>query len=178
MKKKLIAVVGSGDVLEGSKEYHIAQELGRLIAQEEIILVCGGLGGVMEAASRGAYEVKGEDAKTIGILPGENPEEANQYINFPIPTGMGEARNAIVAGADAVIAIGGGAGTLSEIALAWKKGKLLLAWRGSGWSGQLADNVIDSRGRGNNFARDDMIIGFDTAQEALNIIKKFLPVNS
>ncbi len=173
-----IAVIGSGDVTPESKEYQIAMEIGRLIARERAIITCGGLGGVMKAVCQGAFEEKGKDAKTVGILPGENPEEANQFVNIPIPTGIGEARNAIVAAADAVIAIGGGSGTLSEIALAWKKGKLLLGWRGSGWSGELADKLIDARGTGNDFARDDIIIGFDTAQEAINIIKKFLPLNS
>lgn len=178
MHRTIIAVVGSGDVSPDSKEYQLAKELGRLIARERIIISCGGLGGVMEGVCLGAYEENGKDAKTVGILPGENPEEANDYVNIPIPTGIGEARNAIVAGADAVIAIGGGAGTLSEIAMAWKKGKLLLGWRGSGWSGELADQLIDSRGRGNDFTRDDIILGFDSAQEAINIIKKFLPLNS
>ena len=88
------------------------------------MLVCGGLGGVMEAACRGARSVGGT---TIGILPGSERAEANDYVETAIATGMGEARNAIVvATADAVVAVGGEFGTLSEIALALKAGKAVI----------------------------------------------------
>jgi uncharacterized protein (TIGR00725 family) len=84
-------------------------------------LVCGGLGGVMEAACRGA---KGAGGTTIGILPGSERAAANAFVDVAVPTGLGEARNALVVrAADAVIAVGGGYGTLSEIALALKAGK-------------------------------------------------------
>ena len=84
-------------------------------------MVCGGLGGVMEAACRGAKEA---DATTVGILPGTDRSAANRFVDVAIPTGLGEARNALVVrAADAVIAIGGAYGTLSEIALALKAGK-------------------------------------------------------
>ena len=83
--------------------------------------MCGGLGGVMEAACRGAKETGGT---TIGILPSTDRSEANGFVDVAIPTGLGEARNALVVrAADAVIALGGGYGTLSEIALALKAGK-------------------------------------------------------
>jgi uncharacterized protein (TIGR00725 family) len=85
------------------------------------VLVCGGLGGVMEAACTGA---KGGGGTTIGILPGTDRAAANPFVDFAIPTGLGEARNALVVrAADALIAIGGGYGTLSEIAFALKAGK-------------------------------------------------------
>ena len=99
----------------------VAEEAGRAIAQMGHTLICGGLGGVMEAACRGAKSVGG---KTIGILPGHNKDEANPYVDLPIVTGLGEARNAIVVRtADAVVAISGGYGTLSEIGLALKMGR-------------------------------------------------------
>ncbi len=86
-----------------------------------MVLICGGLGGVMEAACRGARESGGT---TVGILPGTDRSAANPYVDIAIPTGLGEARNAIVArSADALIAIGGAYGTLSEIAFALKAGK-------------------------------------------------------
>jgi uncharacterized protein (TIGR00725 family) len=86
-----------------------------------VVLVTGGLGGVMEAACRGAREAGGT---TIGILPGSDRSAANAYVGIAIPTGLGEARNALVVrAADALIAIGGGYGTLSEIAFALKAGK-------------------------------------------------------
>lgn len=84
-------------------------------------MVCGGRGGVMEAACRGA---KAEGGTTVGILPGMDRQEANAYVDIPIVTGLGEARNAIVVRtADAVVAVSGGYGTLSEIGLALKMGR-------------------------------------------------------
>lgn len=95
-----------------------AMLLGRAIARSGAALICGGLGGVMEAAARGAH---GAGGITIGVLPGNDASAANSWITLPLPTGLGEARNALVVRfADAVIAVGGGWGTLSEIALARK----------------------------------------------------------
>lgn len=95
---------------------HEAQEVGRLIANHDAILVSGGLGGVMEAASRGA---KAEGGITLGILPHEHKREMNEYIDVPVATGLGIGRNVIIARtADALIAVGGEYGTLSEIAFA------------------------------------------------------------
>jgi uncharacterized protein (TIGR00725 family) len=99
----------------------LAYEVGKLIAQAGALLVCGGLSGVMTEAARGAKSAGGQ---TVGILPGDKRDEANQYIDIAIPTGMGEARNVIVVkSSDALIAIGGYYGTLSEIAFALKLGK-------------------------------------------------------
>jgi hypothetical protein len=114
----LIAVIGgSRCTLEEARS---AEGVGRELARRGITVVCGGLGGVMEAAARGAA---GEGGKTVGILPGNSPEDANPYIHIPIVTGMGYARNAIVAtSARAVIAVGGSFGTLSEIAFALQSG--------------------------------------------------------
>ena len=99
----------------------MAESVGRELASRGAVLVCGGLGGVMEAACTGAKEGGGT---TIGILPGTDRAAANPFVDFAIPTGLGEARNALVVrAADALIAIGGGYGTLSEIAFALKAGK-------------------------------------------------------
>jgi uncharacterized protein (TIGR00725 family) len=98
-----------------------AERVGALVAQRGAVLVCGGLGGVMEAACRGA---KSSGGTTVGLLPGADRAAANRFVDIAIPTGLGEARNALVVRAvDAVIAVGGGYGTLSEIALALKAGK-------------------------------------------------------
>ncbi len=109
-----IAVIGASDCSKG--EARLAEEVGRELARRGATLVCGGLGGVMEAACRGAAA---EGGTTIGILPGNSPKDANPHVKIPIVTGMGYARNAIVAkSAQAAIAIGGSYGTLSEIAYA------------------------------------------------------------
>lgn len=114
----VIAVVGSGVADEVTAAD--AEAVGRAVASADATLVCGGLGGVMEAACRGARAAGG---RTVGILPGDDRATANPYVDVAIPTGMGEARNALVArAADAVIAVGGEYGTLSEIALALKLG--------------------------------------------------------
>ena len=114
MKGPLVAVVGGSACTAQEAEW--ATAVGRLIAERGAVLLCGGLGGVMEAAARGA---KAAGGLTIGILPGDDPADANASIDVALATGMGEMRNAlIVRAAQALIAIGGGWGTLSEIALA------------------------------------------------------------
>ncbi len=116
--KRYVAVCGAGDPAADTDA--LAYEVGRLLAEAGAIVVCGGLGGVMEAACRGAKQAGGT---TVGLLPGQDRSHANPYVDVAIPTGMGEMRNAlIVRSADAVIAIGGGWGTLSEVALAMKTG--------------------------------------------------------
>jgi hypothetical protein len=112
MGKAIMGVIGGRRVKKRLLE--TAEEVGRLIAEKGFFLVCGGLGGVMEAASKGAKEAGGI---TIGILPQETKEYANPYIDIPIVTGFGIGRNIIIARtADVIIAIGGEYGTLSEIA--------------------------------------------------------------
>jgi hypothetical protein len=112
----IIGVIGSSEA--SSEESKTAEEIGREIARRKGILVCGGLSGVMEAACRGA---KSEGGMTIGIIPGFNRSEANPYVDIPIVTGISEARNIIVVrSSNAIIAIGGSFGTLSELAFALK----------------------------------------------------------
>jgi hypothetical protein len=114
-----IAVVGAGDATE--RETADAEAVGRGLAQGGAVLVCGGLGGVMAAACRGA---KAAGGMTVGILPGADRAAANEWVDVALATALGEARNALVVrAADAVIAVGGEYGTLSEIALALKAGK-------------------------------------------------------
>ncbi len=115
----VIAVIGENDPTPEIAA--LAEAVGAEIASAGAVLVCGGLGGVMEAACRGAH---GQGGVTIGILPGTRPGEANPYVTYPIPTGLGHARNLLVArAAQAVIAIGGRYGTLSEIAFAKIEGR-------------------------------------------------------
>ncbi len=114
-----IGVIGGSDIDE--KTYRIAYRVGESIARNKAILICGGLGGVMEAACKGAHENGGT---TIGVLPGNNIKDANQWVEFPIATGLGHGRNSIIINtAHSLIAIDGKYGTLSEIALALQSGK-------------------------------------------------------
>lgn len=115
----MIGVIGAGQATEEGKKQ--AYAVGRLIAERGAVLVCGGLGGVMEAASRGCCEAGGE---VLGILPGDSRKTANPYVTLPIVTAMGHARNVIIAQtADALIAVEGEYGTLSEIAIGLKLSK-------------------------------------------------------
>ena len=119
----MIAVIGAGETTR--EEDEAAREVGRFIAREGFALVCGGLGGVMEAACQGASE---EGGLTVGILPGTRASDANPFVKIAIVTGMGHARNIlIVQSASAVVALPGGPGTLSEVALALKVGAPVVA---------------------------------------------------
>jgi len=118
-KRTRIAVIGGSRA--GRQALDTALEVGRLIARSGAVVVCGGLGGVMEAASRGARE---EGGLVIGLLPGGSTADANPWVDIPIATGLGYARNSLVVmNADAVIAVDGEYGTLSEIAYGLIHGK-------------------------------------------------------
>ena len=117
--KPIIAVIGGGTCT--AEAAALAEQTGQLLAQRGAVVVCGGLSGVMEAVAKGA---KANGGTTVGILPGADRGAANAYIDIPLATGLGEMRNfLIVRSAQALIAIGGGIGTLSEIALAQRIGK-------------------------------------------------------
>lgn len=113
-----IGVIGPGAC--APEVARLAERVGAGIARRGAVLVCGGLGGVMEAAARGARDAGGT---TLGILPGTDPRAANPHVGIVVPSGLGEARNALVVRASrAIVAVHGGYGTLSEIALALKTG--------------------------------------------------------
>jgi uncharacterized protein (TIGR00725 family) len=117
--QRYVAVVGGGDC--SPEETLTAEQVGVLLARNGAVLVCGGLSGVMEAACRGA---RGEGGLTVGILPGNDRAAGNPFLSVAIASGLGELRNGLVVRAsDALIAVGGEFGTLSEIALALKIGK-------------------------------------------------------
>ncbi|MGM0441257.1 MAG: TIGR00725 family protein [Elusimicrobiota bacterium] len=120
--KKVVGVIGGSRADSTVKK--IAREVGRRIAKKGYILVCGGLGGVMQATCKGASEAGGF---TVGILPGRSKKSANPFVDLPVVTGMSHARNAIIVRtADILIAIDGRYGTLSEIALAKASGKRVI----------------------------------------------------
>ena len=118
-RQPYIGVVGTGE--EDEAHTRAAHVVGVELARAGAVLVCGGLGGVMAAACRGAREAGGT---TLGLLPGSDRGAANKWVSIAVPTGLGELRNGlIVRAADAVVAVGGGSGTLSEVALALKLGR-------------------------------------------------------
>jgi len=145
-EKIIVGVMGGGQVSETDRER--AFRLGQLIAKHGWVLLNGGRNcGIMDASAKGAKSVGG---LTIGILPDDNPGRASEYIDIPVLTGMGSARNAInVLSSDIVVACSGGAGTLSEIALALKAGKtvvLLNMEPGSVWDAHRAQGrLMDAR---------------------------------
>jgi len=171
-ERYLIAMIGDANLREDSEKYILAENLGRSLIDHGYRLITGGLGGVMEAASKGARNSsKYRHGDIVGILPGNDPSEANPYVDISIPTGLDLARNVIISNADAVIAIGGGAGTLSEIANSWVLGRLIIAYRVEGWSGKLADQKIDSRDRYPDIS-EDRVYGVNSEQEALEYLAK------
>ncbi|TET43231.1 MAG: TIGR00725 family protein [Dehalococcoidia bacterium] len=146
----IISVIGDSSC--SPEEAKLAESVGELLAQQGATIVCGGLGGVMEAACRGA---KSKGGSTIGILPGQDSSMANPWVDIPVVTGIGEARNvAVVKSAQAVIAIGGSYGTLSEIAHALKSGIPVIGL--NTWS-------LSRNGR-----EDDSIIKVQSATEAVD----------
>ena len=137
MRKLMIAVIGTGECQEDSEPYRQAMAVGRLIADRDCVLVCGGLKGVMEAASRGAAEAGGT---VVGIVMGNSTRDANAYVTIPIATGIGDARNAVIANtADGFIAVAGGYGTLSEIAFVLKRGKPIVHLGSWGLEGRVQE---------------------------------------
>jgi len=149
-KKRFIAVIGGSE--PSIEEAQLAEAVGRELAKQGAILICGGMGGVMEAACRGASS---EGGITIGILPGDSRQAANPYVQIPIVTGIGYARNiAVVKSAQAVIAVGGSYGTLSEISYALQSGIPVIG--------------LDTWSLSRNSQQDNSIILAQNAVEAVN----------
>ena len=140
-----IAVIGSAR-LNDSSVIKMCLDAGKLLADSGYSLVCGGLGGVMEESCRG-FKSAGSSGVTVGILPSYDASTANQFIDVFIPTGLDIGRNQLVVSSGfAVIVIGGGAGTLSEISLASQIGKPILLMKGSGgWADKLTADFLDDR---------------------------------
>ena len=159
-RRRQVAVIGASGTEEGSETWLLAEEVGRRLAVAGVVLVCGGGGGVMEAASRGAAEAGGE---VIGIVPGTSPDDANQYCSHVVATGIGHARNlAVVSSGEAVIAIGGEWGTLSEIGFARVIGHEVVALRS--WELNGREDMAGGPG----------VVTAETAEEAVTAALKAL----
>jgi len=157
-----------GDSRAPRRVLQTAAGVGALLARRGITLVTGGMGGVMAAASRAALRGGGV---VVGIVPSVDLAQANGWCTVVIPTGMGHARNALTAIAgDVVIAIGGGAGTLSEIALAWIHARPIVVMEGAGgWGDALAHSEVDARRSSTITACDDL--------DALDVaLRRLLPL--
>ena len=173
--RKTIAVIGDGSVSKDSGEYRLAFDLGTKLSDAGYNIQTGGLGGVMEAVFAGARASKRYiDGSTIAYIPSNNRIDANAYADVVVPTGLDLLRNGLVIDADAVIVIGGGAGTLSEIAMAWQKFKLIIALTSvEGWGKKLAGSKIDARIR-YPFISEDQIYPAATVSQALHILEEKL----
>lgn len=162
MKMLQILIIGYNSDACTDNAYNIAYQTGKEIAEQNAVLITGGLEGVMEAASKGAYDANG---LTVGIIPYDDVSKANPYCKIVICTGIGYARNYINAySADGVIIIGGGVGTLIEAGVAYMKKKPIVAIRGSGGIADVyADKYLDDR----NFVK---IEGADSPKDAVQFI--------
>ncbi len=145
-RRRVAAVIGGNTGSEALMEASV--DIGRGLVDAGFRLVTGGRGGVMAAASRGAHlSERYTEGTVVGLLPTLDPADANEWVDVVVPTGLHHARNAlVVAMADVVVAVGGSAGTLSEMALAWTQGKPVVALDlGEGWSARLAGEALDDR---------------------------------
>lgn len=148
MQRRHVAAVVGANSAASDAILAAAEGIGEALVDAGFRIATGGLGGVMTAASRGARRAtRWTEGTVIGVLPGLVASEANPFVDVVIPTGMNYARNTIlVAMADVVVAVGGGSGTLSEIALAWQHGKPIVTLDlGEGWSARLAGERLDHR---------------------------------
>lgn len=150
-KNKTISLIGPNASACTQKVYEFGEVLGKYLVDSGFTLINGGMGGFMEAVFKGArLSEKYSFGKTIGIIPGLQREEANTYCDIVIPSGLSYARNQlVVAASDIIIAVAGGAGTLSEIAFAWQLAKRVLCFtQFGGWSKELAGMQLDNRKKG------------------------------
>jgi uncharacterized protein (TIGR00725 family) len=163
---KRISFIGPNTENCSAELYDFGVELGRAVATPDRVIICGGRGGFMEAVCRGAKESEGTfPGQTIGILPEYSAANANRWVDIPIPTGIGLARNSIIINsADIIIAAGGGSGTLSEIAFAWQHNKrVLCVTTFGGWAATLAGNNLDARYSG-------LLIPVTSIEEIMNFL--------
>ena len=173
--RKTVSIVGDADIEEEGPRFAHAYGCGRRLIAEGYRLVTGGRGGVMEAACRGAREAEAWcDGDIVGILPGRDPSRANPYVDIPIATGLQMARNLVVANSEAVIAVGGGAGTLSEIAFAWQLNRPIVALEIPGWSGELGGLRLDDRDRSNGLGDEDQVWPASDPEEAVALVGRLI----
>jgi uncharacterized protein (TIGR00725 family) len=145
----VVGVIGPSKFTCTSEVYEFGIELGKMIAGLNVHLVCGGMEGIMEAVCLGFMQTKKKKGVAIGITPYDKRGASNPYCDIIIPSGIGISRNAIIVNSsDVLVAVAGGAGTLSEIAFAWQKSKHVICYDGfEGWAKQLGGTQLDTRRR-------------------------------
>lgn len=172
--KRIISIVGDRNVEKGSKKWNLAYSIAEKIIDEGYRIMTGGVGTLAEAVYEGAKASKKyTDGSVIAILPGFDPNAAEKSADIGIATGLDVYRNVIIANSDAVIAIGGGAGTLSEISYAWSLKRLIICLAVDGWSGFLAGNKIDNRVRYGRIEEDQCFRANDKT-DVVEILRKNL----
>lgn len=173
--RAIIAVVGDTHVDRNSEKWELAVSLGKSLVDAGFRIVSGGLGDLPRALAEGARKSKDyQDGSLIAIIPSYDPADAESNADIVIATGLDHARNLIVANSDAVIVIGGGAGTLSEIAFAWSLKRLIIALNTPGWGEKLINTRLDDRVRYPDI-KDDKIYGANSAEEATQKLVSLLP---
>ena len=174
-RRPMVAVVGDSNLEPTDERVRMAREVGCFLVDHGCRVITGGLGGVMAAAMEGARQsTKYHEGDTVGVLPGHDPSEAAEAADIVLATGMSLGRNVVVANADGLIAIGGGAGTLSEIALAWQLRRPIVALDADGWSRKLCACRIDERTRQADLA-DDQVHAATTPADAVRRMLGLLP---
>ena len=159
-----VGIIGSSDSIATDDQLKVALALGKELIDHDHIIYNGGMGGIMQASAKGARQSSNyKDNSVIAILRVSDASLGNNYSSVKIATDMGTARNRlIIINSDAIIALGGGAGTLNEITLAWEFGKPIAAFKNyGGWAAQVAETVIDKR-------RNDQIIALNSVDDAIS----------
>ena len=174
--RKIIAVVGDATIEPNGDKHKAAFELGRALVDAGYRVQTGGRQGIMSATMEGARASKKyREGDTIAITPLFDRTKVNQYADIVVATGLDFHRNNIVINADAVIVIGGGAGTLSEIAAAWHLLKLIISYKTvDGWSSKIADQAVDHRNRFPEIPHD-RVYGVSSADEVVKLLAELTP---
>ncbi|MCI2068641.1 MAG: acyl-CoA synthetase [Bacilli bacterium] len=174
--KKIIAVIGDRSLVKGSLEEKIAFQVGKALDEAGYRIQAGGMGGVMEEVYKGARSASTyQEGDTIAILPSFDKNDQDGLADIVIPTGLDIMRSGIVTDCDFVVAIGGGAGTLSEICAAWALYRPIVAFKNcGGWASKVAGIKLDEHTRYEGF--DDRIFSCSSPEEMLKIIKEKMPL--
>lgn len=172
--KKVISVLGDRNVEKNSLKWELGYRISKALVDHGYRVLNGGIGSLSRAVYQGAVSSNQyTEGCVVSIVPGFDPSIALDTSDIQIATGLDEYRNVITANTDAIVAIGGGAGTLSEIAIAWMLKRMIICLKVDGWSGELAGRKIDRRVRYQNIEEDQCFPASDEI-DVVNILSKYL----